>query len=374
MKKVLITGASDFLGLNLLESLRRREDTEIRLYDRSAPRENLLQDLIEVDVICHLESVYRTTSEIEYLEVNAGLTRWMVEVLTKAGRSPRIILLSSTQVEGEGAYGRSKRLAEDALMAYAERSGALVSIFRLPNEFGKWCRPDHNSVVATFCHRLAHGMDIAVIDPERVLTLAYVDDIVALMLKTMNGMGETTGARFIPVEPTYVLTVGDLAEKLRGFPESRRSLVIPDFSDRLMRCLYATYLSYLEGTNFTYALDKRIDTRGVLAEFFKSPYFGQVFVSRTRPGVTRGNHCHDSKVEKFCVLEGDAIIRLRHMVSEELFIHRVRGEEFKVVDIPPGYSHSIENAGHSEMIVLFWANETFDPDAPDTHTSEVLHA
>lgn len=373
MKRVLVTGASGFLGLNLGEALRRRDRDEVRFWDRSRPREALVQELGGADAVVHLETLYRATDEAEFNEVNALLTRFVVETLEAAGRTIPVIYGSSTQAANESAYGRSKRFAEECLEGYGDRNGAAVSLFRIPNEFGKWCRPYDNSVVATFCHCLARGEEISIHDPEQQLVLAYVDDIVASILMALDEASVPAGARLVDVSPTYTLTVGQLAQYLRAFRESRRTLAVPDLSDRLTRCLYATYLSHLEGADFAYALDRRVDARGELAEVFKSLHFGQVFVSRTRPGVTRGNHYHDTKTEKFCVLEGEALIRFRHVATGERIDHRVVGAEFRVVDIPPGYTHSIENVGSADLIVLFWACEVFNPMLPDTYACEVLH-
>lgn len=374
MNRILVTGASGFLGLNLLAALRRREADDLRSYDRSAPLAALASALAEADVLVHLESLYRSTDETQFEVVNGEITRFIAQTLDAVGRKTPVLYASSTQAEGESAYGRSKRSGEKYLEGYAERTGAPVTMFRLPNEFGKWCRPYDNSVVATFCHQLARGQEIAIHDPEHPLSLVYVDDIVAAFLGALDDSTPPSGARRVDVTPAYTLSVGQLAQRLRAFQESRSTLILPDFSDRLTRCLYATYLSHLEGADFAYALNQRTDARGELAEFFKSPHFGQVFLSRTRPGVTRGNHYHDTKAEKFCVLEGEALIRFRHLVTGERIDHRVAGTEFRVVDIPPGYTHCIENVGLTDLIVLFWASEIFDPALPDTFSSEVLHA
>jgi len=373
VKRVLVTGASGFLGLNLRQALGRRVGgPEVLVYDRTMPRETLAQHLASADAACHFEAVYRPVDPAEFEAINLGLTRELVAGLEASGRRAGVIYASSTRSGDATPYGKSRRRAEEILEDYARRTGAAVTLLRLPNEFGKWDRPDHNSVVATFCYRLARGLEIEVREPGRVLNLAYVDDIVDTVVRNLES--PAPGARIAAVEPTFSITVGELAEKVRRFAESRRDLALPDFADGLTRRLYATYLAYLEGPAFVYPLLKRSDPRGELAEYFKSPHLGQIFVSRTRPGITRGNHYHDTKVEKFCVLDGEALIRFRHVVTGERVDHRVAGEEFRVVDIPPGWTHSIENVGATDLIVLFWASETFDPENPDTFPCEVLNA
>jgi len=271
-------------------------------------------------------------------------------------------------------YGASKKAAEEALRRWAQATESQAVIYRLRNVFGKWCRPHYNSVVATFCHNVAHGVPLSVVEPQRELELVYIDDVVRAFMAELDAPAQagTTLSRDLP--PSGRITVGALAELIRSFRESRTCLVLPDCGDRFTRCLYATYLSYLEPPDFGYALTQRTDARGALAEFIKSPHAGQVFVSTTRPGVTRGNHYHHTKVEKFLVLSGEAEIRFRHILGTEVVTHRVTGREFKVVDIPPGWTHAITNVGATDLVVLFWASEVLDPAAPDTYYAEVDHA
>lgn len=265
--------------------------------------------------------------------------------------------------------------------------------------FGKWCRPNYNSVTATFCHNIAHDLPISISDPNRELDLVYIDDVVAAFIAVLEEKSEVRSQKAAAVEfrevpRSFKVTLGELAARIRSFRESRRTLVLPDFSDDFNRCLYATYLSYLDGPDFAYRLDQKTDPRGTLAEFVKSATAGQIFVSRTKPGVTRGNHYHHTKTEKFLVVEGEAVIRFRSVASQgqgakgeeerrtsnvehpglnaEVIEHKVSGREFRVVDIPPGYTHSIENVGSGELVTLFWASEVFDPERPDTFPLNVL--
>ena len=281
-------------------------------------------------------------------------------------RTPLLVLSSSTQAALDNPYGLSKRQAEDAVFDFGRETGASVFVFRLPGVFGKWCRPNYNSVVATFCHNIARDLPIAISDPAREIELVYIDDVVRAFIGIMDGRLPVSDGKYCLAEPTYRISLGALAETIQGFRDSRVSLALPDMSDPFIRALYATYVSYLPADSFAYALTQRTDPRGELAELLKSPHIGQIFVSRTRPGITRGNHYHDTKVEKFVVLEGDAVIRFRHILGGDVIEYPVSGREFRVVDIPPGYTHSIENVGQNDLIVLFWADEIFDPDIPDT--------
>ena len=253
----------------------------------------------------------------------------------------------------------------------AGKTGASVFVFRLPGVFGKWCRPNYNSVVATFCHNIARDLPIAISDPAREIELVYIDDVVRAFIDIMDGRLPASEGKYFIAEPTYRISLGVLAKTIQSFRDSRVSLALPDMSDPLIRALYATYVSYLPADTFAYALNQRIDPRGELAELLKSHHIGQIFVSRTRPGITRGNHYHDTKVEKFLVLEGNAMIRFRHIMAGDVIEYPVSGCEFRVVDIPPGYTHSIENVGKTDLIVLFWADEVFNPDMPDTFGMDV---
>jgi UDP-2-acetamido-2,6-beta-L-arabino-hexul-4-ose reductase len=283
------------------------------------------------------------------------------------GRNPLIVLSSSIQAALDNLYGLSKRKAEEIVLNFSNNRRTSTFAFRLAGVFGKWCRPNYNSVVATFCHNIARSLPIAISDPAREIDLVYIDDVVDAFIGIMEDHMPASDGKYCLVEPTYRISLGELAETIRGFRESRISLSVPDVNDPFVRALYATYISYLPRDSFAYTLTQRADPRGELAELLKSPNIGQIFVSRTRPGITRGHHYHDTKVEKFVVLEGDAVIRFRHILGEDVIEYPVSGREFRVVDIPPGYTHSIENIGRDDLIVLFWATEIFDPDIPDTY-------
>jgi len=369
--KVLVTGAKGFVGRNLSVALKRRADVELIEYDIDSPEGLLEESLSKVDVIYHLAGVNRPERVEEFTEGNFDLTRRICSTLKRLGRKPLLLLSSSMQALLDNPYGVSKRQAEEEVFAFGKKTGAQIAVFRLPGVFGKWCRPNYNSVVATFCHNIAHDLPIAISDPAKEIELVYIDDVVRAFINVMDGIPPVTEGKYCQAKPTYRITLGALAETLRGFRESRVSLTVPDVSDSFVHALYATYISYLPTDAFAYALTQRTDPRGELAELLKSPHIGQIFVSRTRPGITRGHHYHDTKVEKFVVLEGDAIIRFRHILGGDVIEYPVAGREFRVVDIPPGYTHSIENIGQNDLIVLFWADEIFDPNVPDTYFEEV---
>jgi UDP-2-acetamido-2,6-beta-L-arabino-hexul-4-ose reductase len=350
MRSVLITGARGFLGRNLAAHLLARGDCTLRLCDLETSEDELKGWLCEAEVIYHLAGVNRPQDPAEFESGNFGFTARICELLREAGRTPRIVFASSIQAELENPYGISKRRAEEALCEFASESGTEVRIFRLKNLFGKWCRPNYNSVVATFCHNIANDLPIAISDPANEVELSYVDDVVAAFLADGT-------------IPSYRIALGDLAGRIEGF----RSLYTPDFAEWFNRALYATYLSYLPAEARRHNLEIRADARGSLAEFIKSEHCGQMFVSRTKPGVTRGNHYHHTKTEKFFVVAGEGLIRMRQIEGGEVTEYRVRGEDFGVVDIPPGYTHSIENTGEGELVTLFWASQVFDPERSDTY-------
>ena len=369
MKRVLVTGSMGFVGRNLCAVLRRREDVEFYEYDTDNKQEELDVALQQVDCIIHLAGVNRPQKPDEFETGNVGLTEEICGKLRKLGRAPKIVLSSSIQAELDNPYGISKRRAEEVLQRFAENIGAECVIYRFKNLFGKWCRPNYNSVTATFCNNIANDLPIQISDPAHEIDLTHIDDVVEAFVGEMES--GTPGFRFAEPLTATRITLGELAAKIRSFRDMRTSLILPDFSNDFERALYGTYLTYLNEKDFEYKLKKRSDQRGSLAEFLKSQSMGQIFVSRTNPGITRGDHYHHTKAEKFLVLEGEAIIRFRHIDGNEILEYPVNGEKYQVVDIPPGYTHSIENIGKDVLVTLFWASEMFDPDRPDTYFEKV---
>lgn len=356
------------MGRNLCAVMGTMERVRVMEFDcGNTPRE--LEGMLgEAGVIFHLAGVNRPKNEEEFRTGNAGLTEEICATLLRLGRKPKIVLASSIQADQENPYGQSKLQAEQALRDFSEATGASTVVYRFKNLFGKWCRPNYNSVTATFCHNIAHDLPLSISDPARSVELTYIDDVVSAMTGEIPSEGAQLepGFSFAPDLASHAITLGELAELIGSFRQSRSTLVLPGFDSRFVRALYSTYLSYLEGEDFAYGLTIRTDERGSLAEMMKSGSFGQIFVSRTRPGITRGNHYHHTKTEKFMVVEGEAVIRFRRIDGTEVIEHRVSGSEFRVVDIPPGYTHHITNIGEGEMVTLFWASEIFNPDQPDT--------
>jgi UDP-2-acetamido-2,6-beta-L-arabino-hexul-4-ose reductase len=372
--KAVVTGANGFLGRNLVVAL-RRAGVDVAEIDVDTPPGAWPGAVRGAAAVFHLAGVNRPQHDDEFVAGNVGSLDTLFAALDARAADdpstarPLVLLSSSAQAALDNPYGRSKLAAEQALEAYAGRTGTPAAIYRLPGVFGKWCRPNYNSVVATFCHNIARNLPITISNPAHAVELVYVDDVVAQFMSHLEGApsGIARGA----VRPVFTTTLGELAERIRGFAAVRQTLLVPDLDDDFTRRLLATYTSYLPPSDLGYALEQRTDPRGTLAELLRSAHFGQMFVSRTHPGITRGNHFHDMKVEKFCVLEGDAVIRFRSVLGDEVTEHRVSGTDFKVVDIPPGMTHHIENVGKTEMIVLFWASEIFDQQRPDTHFVEV---
>ena len=391
MKKILVTGSNGFVGKNTVVALKEAKKYEILTIDRNNTEEELKKSVLEADFIVHLAGVNRPKDTKEFYEGNGGLTEKIVGFLREENKNTPILITSSTHAVLDNDYGKSKKQSEDALIKYSDECGAKVYIFRLPNLFGKWCRPNYNSAVATFCHNIAHDLDVWVNDPAIELNLVYIDDVVASIIDIiedenivkLSNLDEevavtTTGASSIQIDKyyyevttVYKRTLGNIVDSLKMFRNMRNSLLIPDLSDGFNKALYSTYLTYLEEDDFSYYLDKKEDNRGWLAELVKSEQFGQMFVSKTHPGITRGNHWHHTKTEKFIVIQGQAAIRFRKLDEDKVIEYIVDGEKPQVLDIPPGYTHSIENIGQDEVITLFWSNEMFNPEKPDTYFLEV---
>ncbi len=367
---VLVTGSGGFIGKHVVDAL-RRADHSVLEFDVQNSGDDLRAALAEANAIFHLAGVNRPLEVSEFEQGNAGLTQDMCRILHDMARNPLVVMSSSIQAALENPYGKSKLHAEQALQSYSADANAPVAIFRLKNVFGKWCRPNYNSVTATFCHNIAYDLPISISDPEKKLDLVYIDDVVAALVSVLGNPPDDGECEFREVPLSFESTLGNLADLIRSFRDSRTTLVLPDLADGFVKRLYSTYLSYLPEDCFSYPLDQKTDNRGSLAEFVKSKGSGQIFVSRTKPGITRGHHYHDTKTEKFLVVEGEAVIRFRHIHSDKVLEYSVSGKDFTPVDIIPGYTHSITNVGESELVTLFWASEMYDPDNPDTYWEEV---
>ena len=375
MKTILVTGAAGFMGRNLCVALRRQPGFAVLEFDVQQSAEDLRRMVAEADLVFHLAGVNRPKVETEFMEGNADLTRRLCECLATGGRRVPLVLSSSIQAELDNPYGRSKKAAEHFVLDYQQRTGSPVYVYRFPNVFGKWSRPDYNTVVATFCHNLSRGLPVQISNRANLVRFAYIDDIVREFVSLASRAEHDSPATRCEFTPVYSITLGELHDLLVSFREGREQSLLPDLSNPLTRYLYSTYVSFYPVQNLAYPVNLKTDNRGWLFELVKSPQAGQIFVSRTRPGITRGNHYHDTKIEKFCVIQGKGVIRFRHVLSEapssQVIEYPVNDREIRVVDIPPGYTHSIENTGHADMITLFWANEIFDPQRPDTYYEEV---
>ncbi|MNZ68549.1 GDP-6-deoxy-D-talose 4-dehydrogenase [compost metagenome] len=369
MKKVLITGANGFVGKNLVAYLSERSDVEVLHFTREESLDNLSVLVAQVDFVFHLAGVNRPQDPQEFQSGNTDLTRALCESIVGSGRQIPLLYTSSIQAELDNPYGVSKRGAEDVLLHLAAGHGSVVHLFRLPNVFGKWALPNYNSAVATFCHNIARDLPIQINDPQARINLVYIDDVIEHFIAVMDG--KLAGEAFVSIEPQYSITVGELAEQLERFRDSRKTLITEPVGTGLVRALYSTYLSYLPRERFTYEVPKYGDARGVFVEVLKTQDSGQFSFFTAHPGITRGGHYHHSKTEKFLVIKGKACFRFRHIVSGEFYELFTDGEQPEIVETVPGWTHDITNIGSEEMIVMLWANEIFDRERPDTYARPV---
>ena len=369
--KVLITGSGGFLGKNLQLHLAERKDVEVVCFTRANQVGQLPALLERVDFVFHLAGVNRPEDPAEFVAGNADLTVTLCQALANVaeatGRKVPVVFSSSTQAALDNPYSASKRAAEDALFALQRQLGVPVHVFRLPNVFGKWCKPNYNSAVATFCHSVARDLPIKVNDPAAPLTLVYVDDVLQRFIQLMDGADTALDPNgFAALAPQYTTTVGEVARLIKSFNESRQTLITERVGTGLVRALYATYVSYLPPYAFGYMVPMHGDQRGMFAEMLKTPDCGQFSYFTAHPGVTRGGHYHHSKTEKFLVIKGQARFKFRHMHTGETHELTTSGEKAQIVETVPGWTHDITNIGSEALIVMLWANEVFDRQRPDT--------
>lgn len=398
--KILVTGAKGFIGKNLIAELKNKGCTDIFEFDKDTDISLLDEYARECEFVYHLAGVNRPKDTAEFMEGNFGFTSILLEKLEKNGNKAPILITSSIQAMLDNPYGQSKKAGEELLFDYAERNGSKIYVYRLPNVFGKWCRPNYNSAVATFCNNIASNLPIQVNDPSVTMRLVYIDDVVQEFIKAMESeptpldQGSVFGSksenridvtavkniealcpkdadRYKGVPVVHEITLGGIVKLIESFRDSRKELKIPDMSDALTSKLYSTYLSYLPTDSFSYELKMNTDNRGSFTEFIRNEDRGQVSVNISRPGITKGQHWHHSKNEKFLVVKGKGLIRFRRIDSDEIIEYPVSGDKLEVVDIPTGYTHSIVNVGDEDMVTVMWANEPFNPDKPDTYFLEV---
>lgn len=370
MRKALITGAKGFVGKNLIAELKNQKEIEIFEYDLDTESEQLDGYARACDFVFHLAGVNRPETEKEFMEGNFGFTSTLLATLKKHRNTCPIVLSSSTQAAQDNSYGKSKKAGEDLLFSYSQETGTKVLVYRFPNVFGKWCRPNYNSAVATFCHNIAHDLPIQVNDPKVLLNLVYIDDVVAELIRALSGQENQSGD-FCAVPIVHQVQLGEIAELLYSFKNSREERSVPNMADQFTKKLYSTYLSYLPVDQFSYPLKMNIDHRGSFTEFIKTVDRGQVSINISKPGITKGNHWHHTKNEKFLVVSGKGVIRFRKIGTDEIIEYKVSGDTLEVVDIPTGYTHNIENLGEQDMVTIMWVNEPFDPNKPDTYFLEV---
>lgn len=367
--KVLITGANGFIGKNLQLHLAERKDVTVECFTRSDDAAVLPSLLRSVDFVFHLAGINRPTDPSEFATGNLELTVQLCDSIRANGRPIPVLYTSSIQAEFDNPYGASKKAAEQELILLARDTGSPVYLYRLPNVFGKWSRPNYNSAVATFCYNIAQDLPIQINDPNAMIQLVYVDDVIADFLRVLDAL--PAGVTQPEIATLYSISVGDLAEQIRAFKQSRESMVTEAVGTGLIRALYSTYLSFLQPEQFSYMLPAHIDSRGRFVEMLKTKDSGQFSFFTAHPGITRGGHYHHSKNEKFLVIRGKARFRFRNVITQETYELLTDGDVPQVVETVPGWSHDITNVGDTEMIVMLWANEVFDRQYPDTIAHKV---
>lgn len=376
---ILITGAKGFIGRNLTAALYNIKngkdntyalttDINIAEYDIDSAPELLDVYCRDADFVFHLAGVNRPKEQSEFMDGNFGFTNTLLETLKKHKNKASVMISSSTQAALDNPYGKSKKAGEDLMLAYAKETGAQIYLYRFPNVFGKWSRPNYNSAVATFCHNIANDLPISINDRSYVMTLAYIDDVVCELIGTLI---ERPVRTYCSVPVTHTITLGKIADLICSFKASRDDRSVPDMSDPFTKKLYATYLSYLPADKFSYPLKMNIDLRGSFTEIIRTPDRGQFSVNISKPGIIKGNHWHNTKNEKFIVVSGRGVIRFRKAGCSEVTEYFVSGDKIEAVDIPVGYTHNIENLGDADMVTFMWCSECFDPEKPDTYYEEV---
>lgn len=379
--KLLITGSDGFIAKNLISQLRNIKEKKANHYkifsdltlflcNRHTESQELEQYTKECDFVFHLAGVNRPQKEEEFMEGNFVFTSVLLENLKKHKNKAPVLMTSSTQSALDNPYGNSKKAGEELLFAYGKETGASVILYQLPNVFGKWCKPNYNSVVATFCHNIANGLEITINDPTVNLQLVYIDDVVHEFISALSENHHMEdGFAYIPT--VYKVKLGEISELLYSFKESRKNLSVPKLNEGFIKSLYSTYLSYLPVEQFSYPLKMNIDQRGSFTEIIRTEDRGQCSINISKPHITKGNHWHHSKNEKFVVVSGSALIQFRRIGTSEVIDYHVSGEKIQVVDIPTGYTHNIINEGDTDLITFMWCNECFDPENPDTYFEEV---
>ena len=379
--KILVTGAKGFVGKNLIAELNNirlgkaknknfTDDLTIYEYDIDTSKELLDVYTRDCDFVCHLAGVNRPENPEDFMKGNFGFTSYLLDSLKSNNNKAPVLITSSIQAALDNPYGKSKKAGEDLIFNYGKENGVKVLVYRLPNVFGKWCRPNYNSAVATFCNNIANDMDITVNDPSVTMNLVYIDDVVKEFINAIAGK-ENRVDDFCSVPAVHTITLGEIVDLIYSFKESRNNLSVPKLDNPFAKALYSTYLSYLPKDKFSYGLKMNVDNRGSFTEIIRTSDRGQFSVNISKPGITKGNHWHHTKNEKFVVVSGKGLIQFRKIGTDEVIDYHVSGDKIEVVDIPTGYTHNIINEGEGDLVTFMWCNECFDPDNPDTYFEEV---
>ena len=371
MKKVLVTGAKGFIGKNLVLELKNRKTFEIFECDVDTTEDQLAQFAKECEFVFHLAGVNRPQRTEEFMEGNYGFTTKLLEILQKNENRSPILMSSSIQAKLDNDYGKSKKAGEDYILDYGSNNSIATYVFRLPNVYGKWCRPNYNSAIATFCNNIARGLEIKVNDRSTLLTVVYIDDVVNAFIDATDGIVARDDDGYCKVSIEDKITLGEIVDTLYSFKDSRKTLSVANMNRGVIKKLYSTYLSYLPEDEFAYDLRMNADARGSFTEFLRTDGQGQVSINISKPHIVKGNHWHHTKNEKFLVVKGTGVIRFRKIGTDKVIEYPVSGDKLQVVDIPCGYTHNIENVGDDDMVTVMWANEPFDKDRPDTFYEEV---
>jgi len=366
--KILITGSDGFIAKNLIEHLKRDSNITLYLFSKNDSISILEAYLNEVNFIFHLAGVNRPEKIEDFYKGNTKLTQTIINFLISNNKSVPILLSSSAQSNLDNDYGKSKKEAENLIIKYSKEVNTNVYIYKLPNVFGKWSKPNYNSVISTWCHNISHNLDITINNKDIKLDLVYIDDVIKSFIDKLDSQYDK---EYFTVDNIYKKSLGEISQLLHQFKENRTNLIVPNVASGFERALYATYLSYLPIDDFSYNIDGFKDDRGTFYEVIKTLDSGQFSLSTTAPGITRGNHYHHTKNEKFLVVKGEALIEFRHIVSDKKISYKVNDKKMKIVEMIPGYTHNITNIGSEEMILFLWANENYDDNNSDTYFLKV---
>ena len=363
---ILVTGANGFIGKNLCVTLSELGH-DVYKYTRDSDDTDLDYYTRKCDFVFHLAGENRPKDISAFKNINLGLTEKLYDFLQTNSNKSFVVLTSSIQAESDNDYGNSKKLAEDFVLANTNNK---TYIYRLPNVFGKWSKPNYNTVIATFCHNISRGFPITVNDRDSIVNLVYIDDVIESFISLLKS-ADTNKSCYISLDTVYEETLGNIVDKLNSFKDTRTSLKVPNMFDEFTKKLYSTYLSFLPKDNFSYSLKMNIDNRGSFTEFLRLDEYGQVSVNISKPGIIKGEHWHHTKNEKFLVVSGCGVVRFRNILNDEILECFVNDEKLEVVDIPVGYTHNIENLGDTDMVTIMWANEYYDKERPDTFFEKV---